>query len=217
MLSIEQKSRIIEVISEKLDTKECFTAYDITKVLRHEGQYVYHTEVKGFVHEFMEDKIQSGCEYSRDLEDMPNGKQAFMYRPCDMDDCCDNDDDEEDDVDNEEDGDNEDEPKMTEISLSPDLRGRICLTAPMVRSIGRYPGDMVYCCSAEDSLQVSNSLSDITKHDNFITSYIVDKDNNVRISSRVLRKVFGCNYAYTNTIGYIYNCSLEGNDKIIIK
>ncbi len=71
----------VTVLEEKTDNKDSFTAYDVTKEMRNRGHWVKHDEVKEFVHDYMEEGINSDLEYSKDYETVGNREKAFVYNP----------------------------------------------------------------------------------------------------------------------------------------
>lgn len=207
MLSIEQSSKILEIIVDKTSKKEAFTAYDITKEMRKSGERVAHFAVKEFVHDQMAREISSGMEYSKILEDMPNSGPAFMYRynekfqdgddyddgaDCDCNDCY-----------------VSGGVTVDTVILSPDSRMRYCIPASIVRNIGLYPGAVAYCYLNDEGDEKSIAIEHNYSSGDPLTCYIVDKDNNIRVSSKILR-------AIDDSVEY--TCSSDmGGYKIVIR
>lgn len=210
MLSIEQSSQVLEIIVDKTSKQEAFTAYDITKEMRKLGERVAHFAVKELVHYLMATEISNGLEYSKILEDMPNGGPAFMYRFNEK--CQDDDNDEcEDDG---ADGDCNDcyvsgGVTVDTVILSPDSRKRYCIPASIVRNIGLYPGAVAYCYLNDEGDEKSIVIEHNYNSGDPLTCYIVDKDNNIRVSSKILR-------AIDDSVEY--TCSSDmGGYKIVIR
>ena len=72
------------------------------------------------------------------------------------------------------------------ITVNVDGRGRVCIPAKLLRSIGARPFDVVYVMPDGNDLRVTK---DKAKKDQNTRSYTVDRDCNVRISSYVLALV----------------------------
>lgn len=161
LLTADQFHACATKILEKIDNGESFTAYDITLALRADGHWVEHKDVREYVHDFMRDEMDSGREYRKDLEWVTPTAQAFVYSP-----------DEEDVVVDDDEG-----------GIETDARGRLCIPATFVRMLGATTGDVVYC---ETGGQTGLPLLLINTDGYGHHSYVVDKDENVRISRRVL-------------------------------
>lgn len=166
-LTTEQFAACEDILTEKMEAGEAFTAYDVTVALRQQGYWVAHRDVRDYVHACMGDLIDGGAAYSKELEWVTQTAQAFMYRPetasviPTVSDYMD--DDEDDDS----------------AGIAPDGRGRLCIPASIVRLMGADYGDLVYCDSGNQKLTVKRVGPGVA-------SYFVDKDCNVRISRRVL-------------------------------
>ena len=189
------REKMEEVVQGFIDADEMFSAFDVTKTLRNtHGMTVYHSEVKKAVHG-MYDSWAVGADhdylfdgYGRSIVHTSNfsvlvyapaGKNANDYDPDNID------------------------PKpapvsaTTNVSQKPatvgtgisrcnvDNRGRLLITAALVKGIGLTPGDTAHVSVGTSKLVVSSvTLGTATDR-----TYVVDKDNAIRISRRVLRKV----------------------------
>ena len=184
--SNDMEKTCVEIVFEKINEKENFTAYDITLELRKNGFWVEHEDVKKLVHALMQDEMNSGTNYQKNLEFVTAEKQAFVYKPIENDidvtveDYIDDDDDDDD-------GNN----GNGEL-FKTDKRGRLCIPASMVRAIGLNPGDLC-CCFIDPKNQNILSITnvDYSADGTIMAYYIVDSYNNIRISSKVLQKSIG--------------------------
>lgn len=162
-----------------------FSAYDVTLKIRKMGVYCKHHAVKADIHSAMADVMNEGSEdYDKTLVNTgtyrtyvyhKSGEDAHKYNASD------------------------DAvapapvaPKTTKVLISGqnasrDGRGRVCLPASMLRSIGATKGEKVVISPMNGEVVVSsyNPSNSITKDSHV---YKVDRDNNVRISAGVLAK-----------------------------
>jgi len=188
-LTVEHACAAEEMIDKKISDQESFTAYDITCALRADGYWVEHRDVRNCVHDYMDDELDAGLRYAKNLENVTPNAQAFVYAP------------EEDDIVN--DGDvNGDIQK-----LGTDNRGRLCVPASIVRSFGFHTGSVVHCVEDAGVLEI---VSPRMAMGHAIATYTVDKDNNIRISSRVLVDTLGDNTEYN-----VYHDGL--NERIVVE
>jgi len=205
---LEQKIRA-KVWSMVLNT-ETFTAFDVTKVLRNENptMSLLHYEVRTVVHEmFNNDEFFDGGDYQRTLVKLKCGPNALVFHPdglnpldhpqADMpmssalpcgpaviDDGTNGQD--RDDYTNSDDSDDvadSNAPKL--VVYSADSRGRLCLRAKDLKSIGLEAGDWV-------AVEVSNTKILVAgkKYDHVMNSKILylDKDGNLRLAPGNLTK-----------------------------
>jgi hypothetical protein len=71
---------IDDVVDEKINAQEMFTAFDISLEVRRRGGTERHREMKGYIHDVMKDKVQNG-DYNTTSVAIPNGNppQAILY------------------------------------------------------------------------------------------------------------------------------------------
>jgi antitoxin component of MazEF toxin-antitoxin module len=79
MCDFDVQKRIHEIVGEKIDNDDRFTAYDVTQQLRRENYWVKHHEVRTEVHRMFRDGDMPG--YSRDLVPMGGPTPAWEYHP----------------------------------------------------------------------------------------------------------------------------------------
>jgi hypothetical protein len=195
------RDKIVEVIEGFVKADEMFSAFDVTSVLRNtHGLTVKHYEVKKVVHG-MYDNWSVGADddylfdgYGRALSCLAN-YNTYVYYPQSK-------------HPNDYDPDNLQSAPATApvvastnaIAPTPapapaapmsgpgckvDQRGRLLIRSALVKTMGLKPGDTAFVNVGTSKLVVSAppSMTPVAMR------YIVDKDNAIRISNRILRKV----------------------------
>ena len=162
-------------ILEKIDAKESFTAYDITKAIRADGTSVYHSEVRDYVHDFMQAEMDSGREYKKTLECVTPTAQAFVYSPDSS--VIDDDDDDDDYHDND--------------SFTVDKRGRLLIPAYALRLAGFSDGNMCWCHKICGKNEIIISKASSQPNADILAAYTVDCYNNIKISPSILSTGIG--------------------------
>ncbi len=76
VLTNEQVARIHRLVSQFVDSQRSFTAYDITVLLRSDGEYFLHTPVKVAVHQMFFDNEMPYFERTLRPDLAPAGKEA---------------------------------------------------------------------------------------------------------------------------------------------
>ena len=191
-------TRIVEALVED---RALFSAHDVTTLLRAEGLTVRHTGPNG-VREFVHNLMNQGNPMFDDYIRTASSIGAFVYHHYN-DDVNDYDPDEHRNATNVTTGTAVGAPTTTVAApttvgaptvdgkVGVDQRGRLCVRASLLRSLGVVPGDLVF---------VNTKLNGVVKPDFTNPSMVtdpayrwlkVDKDNCVRISSGLLNKMFG--------------------------
>jgi len=186
----------LKVVEELTESNDLFTAYDVTTLLRARGVRVRHTGnggVRDFVHNlFTRDEIVF-ANYNRDLHTLPDGTSVFVFCPY------------KDDPDNYD----PNQHRNTNSTSTPavqtptvpvtatttvddgkvgtDQRGRLCVRADILRKLGVGPGDIVSVNTVMHSVVASTLNRDLVEY----RQLVVDKDNCLRLSDRILYKMFG--------------------------
>jgi len=187
MLNLDQEIKIENVLWDKIGKGEAFTAFSITKDVRSSGEQVEHHEVREYVHDFMLDEMDFYLDYVKSLELINGSVEAFVYYPDDM----------------------EPEDAVSSLNISGnenhimvDGRGRLCIPASIVRSVDLKIGDKVTCCVRCDNMTLDivpnkkkmGNCDTFSCSSTYITSYIVDKNSNIRISKSVLKNISDANF-----------------------
>ena len=91
-------------------------------------------------------------------------------------------------------------PVVDDGKIDTDSRGRLCVRAALLRKLGANPGDTVYVGLGVHEISRHFTVGDL--------GLVIDKDNCLRLSNRVLSKMFGhptpCRYELElNTVGTI--------------
>jgi len=194
-MSISQATQqvIEEVVEEQLSDESVFTALNISREVQKRGIRERHCNMRDHIHNSIGNL---NVYHVKTLVNMKDGNQVFVYHmPCD---------DPIDFLDNITVGKNNSNPASSQGStqtsaktpaqaaspastqasgtVSPDNRGRVCISASDLRSIGLEPGDKVSVSShpSVDLVKVSSYSSGSGK------LYVVDRSGNVRIARRVL-------------------------------
>jgi hypothetical protein len=79
MCDFDVRKRLQEIVSEKIENDDRFTAYDITQQLRRENYWVKHDEARTEVHRMFRHGEMPG--YSRHLAPMGGSTPAWEYHP----------------------------------------------------------------------------------------------------------------------------------------
>lgn len=194
-MSNDPTSKIITtVVDGFVKEGKMFSAYDVTSKIRGMGIYCKHDAVKADIHSAMADVIREGSEdYMKTLVDT-GSYRTFVYHKT---------------TDNAH---SYNQTNATQVAgmvntvkpvapapapapvapvqtltVKRDSRGRVCLSADMLRSIGATSGKMVVISPKSGEVVVSKWTLNVNvpKTDHI---YTVDRDNNVRISAGVFAK-----------------------------
>jgi hypothetical protein len=92
---------------------------------------------------------------------------------------------EEDDADDDFD---EDEELLEPRIVSRDSYGRLCIPNCFVKEMGLKPGDTAYVYVDEDTLYLEADL--VAGDEDYVTSYTVDRDSNLRVWKKVVDEAF---------------------------
>lgn len=164
---------IEDAISRLVSDESLFTAYDVTKILRHAGYHVKHSEVRAAVRDF-----DFPYEY-REGVDSSIGAIVHYHMDNDLDDYNPN-----------------DIPEFV-VSLSGgkgamyipsatikivDKRSRFCVPASKLRDAGFTKGMNVKVLVEDDTIVIHNGTDGAT--------VTVDKSNNIRIAKGTLQNAF---------------------------
>ena len=185
---------IEDVVNEYTKDEKMFTAFDVTKEVRvRTKDRVFHDEVKKEVHKMFHNGALPG--YNRSLANLANANpQPWVYHPQSV------------DVSKYNGSPVNDtstvaDPGTTPISSISSFAGsgtndnddkvykldttdRLCVPNKLVRQLSLKTGDTIYVYYANVKLTLKKDGSD----GNFVTSYQVDKDDNVRITAGTLCK-----------------------------
>jgi hypothetical protein len=184
---------IEQVVSDKVQKNELFTAFDVTTAVRkQQSGRVFHSEVKKAVHKLYDSGVM-GPDYTRSVAVNLNvSPQPFLYHPMSADateygqvnptvagpTVADVTSDDDSDEDEEDDGDGVKSCKV-------DGRNTLCIPAPLLRSAGFKSGDPAYV-----SLDTIGNCLVVTRKPsaNLLSQYTVDSYDNVRITQYVLQR-----------------------------
>jgi hypothetical protein len=182
MLSNNSQVLVDSVVSQKVSANALFTAYDVTLEARgRTTERLVHQDVKDRVHELMQNILFMGA-YKKELIDVGTPVQPWLYLPVHASShtylvsSC---------------------PTPTAPSPSvahrirairqrgqnPDGRGRICVPADYVRQLGLSQGMSAYVSARSGKIKIVSSPQ--TGYD---VQYLVDKDDNIRISSKIVER-----------------------------
>ncbi len=195
---------IEQIVLQKAQNHEMFTAHDVTRTVRSQvgrGTNIPHNDVKQEVHNmFLNGRI--GTDYTRTLGSLPiqqQNPQPWIYHHVSDDPSTysitpavasaqivytSKDDSEDDDHD---DGVN----LLTDGSYKVDARETLCVPATMLRSLGMNPGDTTYVSVDFGGNQYKAAAIVISKdapQSNCLSAYTVDSYGNVRITQATLKK-----------------------------
>ena len=198
MTTEQAAQRIVEALVED---QAMFSAHDITTLLRADGLTVRHTG-NGGVREFVHDLMQSNpmfADYNRDRRPDVGDVGADVYHHYN------------DDVNDYDPDEHRQATNVTTTVGAPttvgtpicptsapaddkvgiDQRGRLCVRASLLRQLGVAPGDTVFVNIKLNGVVKPDFTNPTMVADNAYRSLVVDKDNCVRISDSMLRKMFG--------------------------
>ena len=188
-----------EVVDGLTSQGELFSSYDVTRKLRDEKSLtVYHSEVRKAVHAMFAN-LEMPVDYERDDFSLPSGHTTLVFHPrtkstTDYDPT-------------QFGGDVADPfrtttpltvqtqtqpstPQVTPVSSQTDKRGRFCIPNKLTRkaAVGMIAGTNVWVNADPNSRQiiVSHAPKQITG--SLMQSYKVDKDDNLRLSQKMLKK-----------------------------
>lgn len=230
---------ITAVIDKLIKTKKMFSAFDVTLKIRDMGVYCMHSALKKDIHSVMDDVMNDGStNYIKTLVDTGTYR-TFVYHldtdsPHGYNSPVDPATGEERLVNSVDTGNLSEEKAEEKISkammkpdqtkwwlldmnvtntraVSRDGRGRICIPADMLRSIGATVGTAVIILPDTDKVVIKcyDPCQFIPK-DNYV--YKVDRDNNVRISACILAKA-NMGSLWTNKFEIVQN---DGEIEIMV-
>jgi hypothetical protein len=208
---------IEDLTYQKISQNDMFTAFDISVFAKKEkGMTERHRNVKHVVHDLFVSGRMSG--YDRTLIDIPGAtEKAFLYHPIGA------------DISQYNAKDRSKFPNaggsatatangITVTSSTPaptpskkkgygvDRRGRLCVRNSFIKAVGWSQSDAVYVRAENGGLVLSLTYSPTAMYD-------VDKDFNIRISPRTLRK---CGIP-TSSPNDIYDIQIQGSDIFVTK
>ncbi len=158
---------IEDVITKLVNNNKLFTAYDVTKTLRHDGFHVKHKEVRNATKDF-----QFPSYYKNSVDNTigaivyyPDAKDITEYSADDVPEFVIN-----------------KQVNSTSPSII-DKRHRYCISASILRKAGFLKGMTANILIEDDKIVVYKGNDGIT--------VTVDKSNNIRISKGTLQNAFG--------------------------
>jgi hypothetical protein len=195
--------KVEDLVIDLTDDNKIFTAFDVTKLLRNDGDKVRHSEVRDVVHNLFNDNAfptyytkTSTCiapgiyavVFYPDYEDInqydPNGITAPVVKTPAP-------------AVNQTPATNPTTP-VTSITLFPSLvdsRGRYCIPAKIVREAQLQSGDTVLVSVNPKNISIELDTAKPLDPNTYYFYYVVDKSNNIRLSAKVLKEAgFSTNY-----------------------
>jgi len=176
--------KVYEIVDMWLDEDDMFTAFDVTLQAKEEGADERHRNMKGYVHERMAYHMGRFVDYERTLIPVVGQEDAWLYHPSDA------------DISEyalqDRDDANTAQPTTVKDNLdgiTTNSRNRLIIPVKFLKEVGMYSGDRVYVSVDldEDTLTVSKSKP--KSNDSLLDSYLVDKSNNIMISTNKLSKL----------------------------
>lgn len=186
---------IVDEISNRVNGNEMFTHYDITLAVRNQfsNDKIYHKDIKHDIQIECERFLGFGA-YDRVLRDMGNGQKAFVYYPQGSDPSG--------YVPNHQpvsaasssssvtvvSPPQQQTQTSTQIMIKvatgrvPDARGSITVPSKLLEAAGFGVGDIVLISYTRTPVQEILVAKDVPNGYNRLTTYKVDKNNNVRIT-----------------------------------
>ena len=181
-----------KVIEGLVENEDLFTAHDVTTLLRAKSLRVRHMGnggVRDFVHNLFNDNDIVFGDHNRSLERLPNGVEVFVFYP-------DGKDVSSYDPDQHRNGGTAQTTAQTPtVTVAPtvddgkvavDQRGRLCVRANLLRKLGVGPGDTVFV-----DVDMAIIVGPRSNRTGTYKSFVVDKDNCLRLSNTVLAIMFG--------------------------
>jgi hypothetical protein len=196
---------IEDVIREKVDRGEMFTAFEISLQAQQRGVTERHRHLKQTIHQYFEGG-HMGTVYTRTLIRIPGAPQAAwlyhrtvddpaVYRPLDR---------------------TRMQPARsgarqqahrTTAGYGVDRRARVCVPVQLLRCAGLRPGDeAVVLVDPRTHTLALRKTCPSSARSRKLTSYRVDRYGNVRIAQRVLQRA---------RLGG-HNYDIDGNDKRVV-
>jgi len=181
-----------EVVDGLTSQGELFSSYDVTLKLRNEkSMTVYHSEVRKAVHTMFAN-LDMPVDYERDDFNLPSGKTTIVFHPrtkstTDYDPT-------------QFEGDAADpfgqKPTQTQTAApnrqksQTDSRGRFCISNKLTRqaAVGMISGTNVWVNADPNNRQIIVSHAPKQIAGSLMQSYKVDKDDNLRLSQKMLKK-----------------------------
>lgn len=172
-MNIATTTNIITCIQSEIYLEHLFTAYDITKSLRHDGYFVEHKQVQGVIKSF----DFSSADYHRTLN---SDLSAFVYHPRWIDAMT------------------YDNNRVPEFNIAKatagmssnassdllDKRGRFTLSCKHVRDADLHPYTKVKFVANNGHIVITKAIS------SDIVSATVDKHSNIRLTRRLFENAF---------------------------
>lgn len=205
---------IEDAVNNFVNDNKMFTAFDVTKEVRGQTQdRVYHDEVKKEVHKMFHNNRVSG--YARSLASLPNANpQPWLYHPVNVNTSL---------YQGSPVADNAANAPVAQAAVatptptaaissvvddgdddnvySLDTTNRLCVPNKLVRQTGLKHGDgaAVYFNGVTRQVHVLALNKAAPSMSSHLTSYVVDKDDNIRITESVLNKagLSGTDYEIT--------------------
>jgi hypothetical protein len=176
-INVATVNYIHTIIESFVDEERLFTAYDITKQLRHYGYHVMHKDVKaavrsyGFPHDYCKSHSSIGAFVWH-----PSHLDVSEYDPNDIDEFV---------VDATTNTTNAQAHTTTSGSIL-NKQGRYCVPAKSVREAGFNVGDEIQIDVSVGRIKLS-----IVANDDALLTAKVDKYMNIRIPARYFTRAFG--------------------------
>ena len=203
-----QETKVKAIVAGLIASGEMFSAFDVTKVMRNiENEQVKHFEVRDIVHS----EMASASGFVSNLETLPNGAQAIVWRPCFQSDMT------QYPYDSHKLGNAGDPSPALNAPASPlptmvpaqasnspsfvpaaapvaggsavgrkvDKSGRYCVRQKSIMAIGLLVGEPAYVTAAAGEIRVFPAYP-IGANLTDVFKFIVDRDCNVRLTRRVL-------------------------------
>jgi len=191
---------VADVVKDLTGKGELFSCFDVTRKLRDEQSLtVFHSEVRKEVHKLYAD-MEMPVDYERDDFALKNGRTTCVFHPRGK---------ATSEYDPEQFGGGDDpfgakttktsQPTMVpkaNLLIAPknqtDRRGRLCISNKMTRKMGvdLTAGTTAWVSTsfANKRILISKSPSNVSDPGAAVRAYSVDKDDNIRLSRRLLKK-----------------------------
>jgi len=205
-----QIEAVQDVVTEMVKDSKMFTAWDVTVRLRNQpnlGNIRHRDGVRECIHSMFNDDADEFYGYERTSVFVPKASSTVLvFHPLGTDAEQYNDDTvvSDEDVDEDDVDDSTDSTDSTDVGTKVDKRGRLCIRKATLQEAGITAGSTVIALLSYHPNIISKTILKVRVADGTTTqdTYLVDpRDNNVRISRRLLKKISTSNNFNIEVIG----------------
>jgi hypothetical protein len=194
-LNTDIEAKIEEVIDQKIQNKEMFTAYDVSYDLQNNHQIKErHNNMKHYIHDVMSEHISNYYPYKKSIVPIGGKGSAFLYHPDSA------------DINTYAPINDSNPPSQIAVTggqatlvkdssgsafaLVANSRNRVIIPKGSLSSIGLMAKGVAVVYSDADEEKVIITTKHFPKKSNWkiLNKYIVDKSGNIMISENVIKK-----------------------------